>query len=117
MTLKTLRTDATEQRYQEAKKAGLTQPLIDVPALMEWKYWKLIKNDFPHDLIHSDHDLLIPLRVFSSLKEMNLQEATELYHLLSSELANNYDTIKINYPRQQTVLNHFHIHLVSNYKG
>lgn len=110
----TLRTDETEAKYQAAIASGQTQALKDVPSLMAWKYWRLIPNKYPHDLVCEEHDMLVPIRVFSSVTDMNLSEATELLYILTKELQNQYDTVKMNYPRQQTVLNHLHIHLLVN---
>jgi diadenosine tetraphosphate (Ap4A) HIT family hydrolase len=110
----TLRTEATEARYQADIKAGRTQPLSEVKSLAEWKHWRLIPNEYPHDLVCIEHDLLVPKRIFSEPLKMELEEQMELLSILFNDLKNQYDTIKINYPRQQSVLNHWHLHLVRN---
>lgn len=108
----TLRTTESEARYQVAIAAGLTKPLKDVDSLMEWKYWRLIPNEFPHSLIAKEHDLLIPIRVFPTLEEATMEEIVELMYILFNDLVNNYDSVKLNFPRQQTVRNHLHFHLM-----
>ena len=109
----TLRTPQTEAKYQQAIREGLTVPLAEIPSLIEWKFWKLVKNQYPHDLVLKEHDLLIPLRVFALPGEMTMNEIRELFEILE-ELSNQYDSIKFNYPVQQSVRNHFHLHLQVN---
>lgn len=77
---------------------------------MEWKYWRLIKNRFPHDKWYKEHDLLIPLTNRRSLQEVSLQELMELLQILK-DLEYNYDSIKLNLPRQQSIKNSLHFHL------
>ncbi len=111
----TLRTQATEARYQADKAAGRTRALADEPSIQEWTYWRLIDNRYPHDRWYTRHHLLIPKRVFPTIKEATASELMELFSILFTDLDNNYDSVKINYLRQQTKPEHLHFHL-ADYK-
>lgn len=107
---RTMRTDETEARYMVAKANGSLVPLAQVPSNREWIHWRLIDNDFPHDRIAKTHHMLLPKRVFPDLLEMSVEEQMELILLMSTILADDYDSFKINTARQRSVPNHFHIH-------
>lgn len=33
--------------------------MCEAPTIEEWKYWKIIKNEYPYDLVAEKHDLLV----------------------------------------------------------
>ena len=109
----TLRTAATEARYQADKANGKTIPLDEEPSIMDWYYWRVIENRYPHDMEASVHHLLLPQRKFAKIEDATAKELAELYTILFDYLYNKYSAVKMNYPRQQSVHNHFHIHLLT----
>lgn len=105
-----LRTSKDEMRYLQAKLAGQTTPLHKEQPLKEWQYWAVIDNRFPYSLAFKTHHLLIPKRVVIH-KELSHQELTELDAILE-ELSDYYDCQLINFQRKQSIVGHFHIHLL-----
>lgn len=78
-----------------------------------FKYWKVLHNNFPYDMIASEHDLLIPRRHFTNEIEMDAEERAELT-LIKTEILpkiKTYDTILENFMRTRSV-KHYHIHLL-----
>lgn len=111
-----LRKPETEERYQIAKKSGLLKPLSESPAIEVFKYWKLINNDFPYDMCFQKHHMLIPKRQYSHWYQMNLREFLELIRIMKRYYVNGtYDLPFFNFPKKQSVKNHFHIHLAEYY--
>lgn len=105
-----LRICEDEERYIAAKKAGKTKSLISEPRLKEWRYWALIDNAFPYNIAFQTHHMLIPKREVA-VADLTLEEKEELESVLD-ELSNQYDCQLINFPKKQSILNHYHIHLL-----
>ena len=104
-----LRTDKTQQRYKDGAKSSFSR----IPSKEEWKYWRLVTNEFPYDVIASEHDLLIPKRVVSDLDGLNLQEKKELDVIFKSlDKRMTYDAILLAFPWSRTVDSHLHFHLL-----
>lgn len=105
-----LRTHAGERRYQMAKRVGDRRPLVDETRIKEWEYWALIENRFPYDMAFEVHHMLIPKRVVTEDK-LNENERKELQKVLA-ELSDEYDSYLVNFTSKQTVLDHYHIHML-----
>ena len=106
------RRKAGERAYQLAKKHGKTRPLKDVPPIEEFKYWKIIPNDYPADILFKASHMLIPKRVTPTWKTLNGDELDELWFLLDKiEKEEVYDCISLNPPKRRSIHNHFHVHL------
>lgn len=52
-----LRTPQMLGRYKKhlENNKGNTAFFFTSPAIREWKYWRLIKNDFPYDVLAKKH--------------------------------------------------------------
>ena len=106
-----LRTDATEADYTKAKQDGTLKPLVDEEALREWKYWKLIKNRFPHDRHHVESDLLVLKEQGLTFFTLTADQYAEL-RLIYTEIYKEYDYMKINFPSVISVPEFVHVHLL-----
>lgn len=108
-----LRTAETEARYEADLKAGKTRDLMDVPAIMDFKYFKVIKNHYPHDKIAKVHHLLIPKRRFQHWHQMKRRERKE-FKMIDEVLSRHYHCIKRNYPALISVpeLVHWHLYVL-----
>ena len=100
---KKVRDTASEQTYSF---------FSDAPAITEYKYWRLLKNNFPYDAIASKHYLLTPRRVFTYDSEMTSPEREELY-IIKRQLAKTFDSILENFTQRRTIKEHFHLHLLN----
>ncbi len=65
MRTRSIRTRETEERYRrvrENRPEGFGCPLCRAETLLDFNHWRVVKNDFPYDLIAERHDMLIPKR-------------------------------------------------------
>ncbi len=108
--MRTLRMKKTETAYQQARSSGKLKHLRDEPALMEFKYFTIIDNKFPHDRIASTHHLLVPKRLITHWAQMNIRERRE-FTKIDDYCATIYDSIKMNYPSFISVPEIVHWHL------
>lgn len=107
-----LRTDRDELQYAVAKSIkGATKPFLEEERLKEWKHWILIENRFPYSAVFKVHHLLVPKRIVGG-DELNQKEIKELF-LITRELEEKYDCQLINFKSKQSIVNHFHIHLLT----
>ncbi len=105
-----LRSDATHTKYCNSPKT--VDFLGTAPAIAEWTYWKLIENQFPYDVIAEKHDLVVPKRKFAKKTEMNYDEIEEFAEKVRPYLVEHYDMEIRNYPKAQSVPDHYHIHVL-----
>jgi len=82
------------------------------PSLVEFKEWRIIDNTFPYDTIAKTHHMLVPKRQFARPLHMDEYEVAELEGLLEHVLPETYDMIALNFPRQQSVKDWLHYHLI-----
>lgn len=69
-----LRTQEGEEKYQKLIAAGYLNggcKLCEAPSIKDFVYWKIIRNDFPYDLIAQIHDMIVPKR---HVKESDLSK-------------------------------------------
>jgi diadenosine tetraphosphate (Ap4A) HIT family hydrolase len=112
------RTVATEARYQEAKKQGNLTPLEDCEAIINYRRWKLINNDFPYDDLFSKHEMIVPKRHFSHWYQMRPAEIWELLKILKFYYDTGYcDLFILNTPKKQSYKSLFHMHIATYYKN
>lgn len=109
----TLRTDETQARYDQDRAAGKLVPLKDIPSIRDFAYWRLIHNEYPHDKETDLHHMLVPMRVFPEMMDMNMNEWTELVELMTEILNDKYDSFKVNTDKQRTIPDHFHVHCLN----
>ena len=104
----TLREDDDEAYYQKQRANNQVRKLSALPAKKEWKYWRLVKNDYPYTRAFDRHDMLV-------LKRRHPQPSFIEYgelQIILDELQFSYDCHMYNFPHLQSVNNHFHIHLL-----
>jgi diadenosine tetraphosphate (Ap4A) HIT family hydrolase len=110
-----LRTEEGNRCYAEHKKAAGPNAAqfsdIQERTIREFEHWYLIENLFPYDKIATVHHLLIPKREVAFGEPMLPGEEEELLRI-KKELAPEYDAMTENFPRNQSVPGHFHLHLL-----
>lgn len=109
-----LRIDETMSKYMEHEKHNDRKCLFCVSeSEREFKLWKIIKNDFPYDRIASCHKMLSPLRHVPdkhNLYPEEINELEEILHVLEKERF--FDSMIVNFTRNRTIPEHYHIHLL-----
>jgi len=108
-----LRTEETEKMYQKflkGSKQGCPFCLKDL-LLKEYRYWVVVDNKFPYDLISSKHHLLATKRHIAKMRDLNKEELKEYYKIVDS-ICQGYSYIARNTPKLMTVPAHLHLHLI-----
>lgn len=113
--LDVLRTDEVLEAYYK-KRDALGDSFWDVDLskfepIKKWKYWVLVKNDFPYNRIAKQHDMLIPLRKFALEQDMNLQEFWE-YRDIKKEISEEYNAFLENSTNNRSIAKLFHLHCI-----
>jgi hypothetical protein len=106
-----LRTPQLEALYRKVLRDNKGRALADLPAKKTYKYWKIVRNEFPYDAFFQEHDLLIPKREVGDKEKLYAIEKLELEYILVA-LARDYDCFMENTQRKRTVPSHFHMHLL-----
>lgn len=111
-----LRTAATEQKYQDAKENRTTTPLELVTSLQMFNHWRIVNNDFPYNVGYKRCHMLVLKRAGAgSWHDLRPEEIAELNELKRTHLYDEYDQIIENCPSRRSVPHLFHLHLVSFY--
>lgn len=109
----TLRTQKSEEQYQRAKELGCLIPLHQEKRIHDFKYWFIVENRFPYDMVFNTHHLLLPMRKVCNRSELNQEEKTELETILDYYVEPKYDLFFENTQKRRSVMSHYHIHLAS----
>lgn len=113
----TMRLPQDEQEYQEAKANNSLVPINTEPPVMEFKYWRVVKNRFPHSRISTRNDMLV-LKRDGSMVDLTDDELFELRNIFV-KLDHHYDVITHNFASMRSInaIPHFHLYnLKKTYK-
>ncbi len=108
------RTKKTYNRYKKYIASGAMDHvcrLCEKKALKEFKYWKILKNDFPWDLIATKHDILVPKK-HATEEKLSLLEIKEFKKIKKNFIEKNYSTIAESTKKHKSIPKHFHVHLI-----
>lgn len=109
-----LRTQESEEKYKKLIAAGYLTggcKLCEASSLRDFEYWRIIRNDFPYDLIAQVHDMIVPKR---HVKENDLseEEGKEYGEIKATYIESNYEFILEPTLKLKTIPEHFHLHLI-----
>jgi hypothetical protein len=76
-----------------------------------FKYWKIVANDFPYDLIAREHNMLLPMRHIAE-DGLSSDELRELIDIKMNHLDPKYDYVIEAAPKNKSIPDHFHLHLI-----
>jgi len=81
--------------------------------IKSYRYWNIIKNLYPYDMIAKEHDMLVPKRIFGKMSECKKEEWDE-YKIIMNQLEFDgyYDAMLENFSKGRTVLKQLHLHLI-----
>jgi hypothetical protein len=84
----------------------------DTESIREFEYWRLMPNKFPYDRFCSKSDMLVTKR-HTDETGLTKQEREEYFKLKSEVLVDEYDSVLDHLPKQKSIPNHCHFHLIS----
>lgn len=105
----TKRLAADEAAYQAAIAAKSLVPLHTEEPIMDFVYWKIISNRFPHTRIADENHLLV-LKRECVISDITAAEWLEFLDILK-RVGHMYDTVTYNLPGVSSVKNIVHCHL------
>lgn len=110
-----LRSAKGERDYQKAKRLKQTKPLHKVESIVVFSHWRVVPNEYPYDGAYQVCHMLLPKRPFADRHDMSKSEARELYGVVWRYLEENYDQVVENTHARRSVLDIFHLHLLTFY--
>lgn len=105
-----MRTEEGEQKYDIAKKRADLVKLFDEEPVLDFKYWRIVENRFPHDRITTINHMIVLKRECRSILFIKPMEWVELLRVVI-EVSSDYDTFTFNFPTMSSVKNIPHAHL------
>lgn len=118
------RSPQTQSLYDQAKRDGTSIVelgddgevffnLSRAVILQEFTHWVIVANDFPYDMIFSEHNMLVPKRSFNFIREATEEERDEYYSIKKQlDEEGGYHSIIENFSGTRSAPGHFHAHLV-----
>lgn len=108
----TLRTPAMEKLYFDVThKPDYVAGLTHIEPKVEFKFWYIIPNEYPYDLVFKTNDMLLPKRKVGLKSQLSRDELAEFEMIKDTYVNNNYDLMIENTARRRTIPDHYHIHL------
>lgn len=109
-----LRTQESEEKYKKLIAAGYLNgacKLCESQSIKDFRYWRIIRNDFPYDLIAQVHDMVVPRRHVKE-NDLSQEEKREYAAIKATYVENNYEFILEPTAKLKSIPEHFHVHLI-----
>ncbi|MDR3519486.1 MAG: hypothetical protein P4L63_01185 [Candidatus Pacebacteria bacterium] len=109
-----LRTKKTYDKYMRMRANGLLDHgcrLCQIKPIKKFKYWKIINNEYPWDLIAKINHILVSKR-HTTYEKLNQAERKEFDFIKASYLEKNYGHMVETTNKRKSIPDHFHIHLL-----
>src|SRR3989344_4231106 len=107
------RSKEMRDRYDECKKSDEFNSgcaLCKKDTIQEFRYWRIVLNDFPYDRIARVHNMILPIRHIAG-DGLNAEEIAELFEIKKKYLR-DYDYIIETSNQRRSIPDHFHLHLI-----
>lgn len=112
------RTKSSDRKYRKLIAAGLLTNhgcqlcrKVGKEAIKNYKYWSVVKNDFPWDRIAKVHHMIIPKRHVTEDK-LTKAELKEYFQIKKNYLLKTYENISESTHKTRTIPSHFHLQLI-----
>ena len=110
-----LRSKRMHNIYVKALANGLTQNGCNLckesKVIKDFKYWKVINNDFPYDLIAKVNHMIVPKR-HATYKTLNSKEKKEYEYIKNTFIEKKYHILVETVVKRQSIGAHFHTNLI-----
>lgn len=111
--LDSFRSNEMIEKYTAYKATGKMDHVchlcVEKP-LRSYKFWKIVPNNFPYDLIAKRHEMIVPIR-HADESGLTNEEWSELHEIRYGNLQ-EYDLILEVTRSQKSIPTHFHQHLI-----
>ncbi len=109
----TLRTEHTQRRYDDfrTRKVAGDCYLCRGETVREYRYWRILENEYPYDRIADTHHI-VALKRHAPEHEMTAEERTE-YERVRRDLHTRYDMLFENTVRKKSIPGHHHLHAIT----
>jgi diadenosine tetraphosphate (Ap4A) HIT family hydrolase len=87
-------------------------PICKEPSEKDFKYWRIVKNPFPYDLIAKDHVMIMPKRHVME-DDLTEEEKEEYRYLEKNYIYQNYNFIMECSEKKRSIKDHYHLHLIN----
>lgn len=102
------------EAYRKTEEPSNLCVLCTKESIKDFEYWRVVENSFPYDLVAKVHHMLI-LKRHANEYEINTDEEKELKKIKLDYLSTQYDYIIECMPKNKSVPEHLHLHiLISN---
>ncbi len=108
------RTKKTYDEYMKKIAAGLFAhgcPLCQRKSIKNFKYWKILNNDYPWDLIAKTNHMLVSKR-HVTYEKLNQAEKKEYDQIKKNYLEKKYTLLIEVATKEKSIPGHFHVHLI-----
>lgn len=109
-----LRSEDTAQKYEAAQQTSTVigcRLCNDSETIQAFTHWRLVPNAFPYDKYFSKSIMLVSKR-HTNETGLTQSEVLEFRDIKKSKLMEEYDIIFENLPKQKSIPNHLHYHIV-----
>jgi len=109
-----LRTKKTYDKYLRMQAKGLLDHgcrLCQIKPIKKFKYWQIINNEYPWDLIAKTNHIILPKRHVVYAK-LNKAEKKEFDFIKAGYIEKNYGHIMETTDKRKSIPGHFHLHLL-----
>jgi predicted nucleic acid-binding OB-fold protein len=109
-----LRTKKTYDKYMSMIAKGLLDHgcrLCQIKPIKQFKYWKIINNDYPWDLVAKTNHILVSKRHIT-YEKLNQVERKEFDVIKAGYIEKNYGHIVETTNKRKSIPSHFHVHLL-----
>jgi hypothetical protein len=102
-----------QAKYEEflKQKTGDGCYLCAAPPLIKFKFWKIVKNEYPYDKISVVNHMIAPRRHCSEEELTDIER--EEWNMLKNSMINEcYDMIFENTHKKKSIPGHYHLQLI-----
>jgi len=110
-TLRTLEGKNKYKKYRENHVIDGSCEICSKEAIVDFKNWKIVNNDFPYDLVADVHHMLVTKR-HADEHGLNTEEKNEMEEIKFGYVNENYDYIIEATVKNKSIPAHFHLHLI-----
>ena len=113
-TMEDLRSKKTGDRYAKLRAQKTFNHecrLCPIKSIKDFKYWKIIDNEYPWDLVSKINHILVTKR-HTTYQKLNNAEKKEFDSIKANYINENYQMMVEATDRAKSIPNHFHMQLI-----